>query len=107
MTSPGASSDHTVAPNQTSGERRVPSPEGQTCRSRPGDETETAPSEQVGGLTTTVEHSHRTCAECGGRFGMPKPGRMICARCHLDHIAGLRRRREAELRLAPLSGWAA
>ncbi len=43
------------------------------------------------------------CAECAGRLGKPKPGRTMCPQCHLDHLAALRRRRELEWRLPPLT----
>lgn len=43
------------------------------------------------------------CAECGGRLGVPKPGRTHCPQCHRDYLAGLRRRHAAELRMPPLS----
>lgn len=45
------------------------------------------------------------CRECGGRLGTPKPGRSVCRPCHLENLAGLRRRRGAESRVQPLSDW--
>lgn len=41
------------------------------------------------------------CQECGGRLGVPKPGRHICPACHREHLDGLDRRRGAELRMVP------
>jgi len=57
-----------------------------------------APAE-AGGLHNTVPG----CVECGGRLGVPKPGRSLCPQCHRDYLAGLRRRHAAELRAQPLS----
>mgnify|MGYP000892048665 FL=1 len=54
---------------------------------------------QAGRLHTTVP----ACAECGGRLGVPKPGRSICPACHLDFATAQRRRHAAELRTQPLS----
>lgn len=64
---------------------------------RPGDGTA---SDAAGGLHTTVPAA---CVECGGRLGVPKPGRSFCPQCHRDYLAGLRRRHAAELRAQPLS----
>lgn len=76
---------------------------------RPG---QRAASEAAGGPSSIIARSDARldlwdaptgCQECGGRLGVPKPGRTMCPQCHRDYLAGLRRLHAAELRAQPLS----
>lgn len=66
-----------------------------------------AASDAADGPASIVTLNRNSCIECAGRFGIPKPGRRMCPDCHRAYLAGLARRRAAELRTPPLAdfGW--
>jgi hypothetical protein len=66
----------------------------------------TSPEVDAGGPASNpilTDPTDETCDLCGGPFEVAYRHVSWCARCVAAFLAGLRRRREAELRLPPLA----